>query len=109
MSEPKIYAGSAKEKQLQNGKLIKLSLKLDVLVEAAKEHGFDAKAGRMIKVDVWEKREADQYGNTHDIVVDTWKPNPSYQQTQPNTPAPAPAPNPAPPAQPEEGIDGIPF
>ncbi len=109
MNEPKIYGGSAKTKELKTGKLIKIALKLDVLVEAAKEHGFDGKAGRMIKIDLWEKREPDQYENTHDVVVDTWKPDPAYQSNQQAAPAPAPAPAPKPAPTGEDTVDNIPF
>lgn len=52
---------------------IALSICLDDLPE---EHITTGKNGkRYIKINVNEKREADEWGNTHSVEVDTWKPD----------------------------------
>ena len=82
----KIYCGSGKEKVFNNGgSLVEVLLDVDELAKNFKEHGFTTKQGkRKIRVKVCQSREVDQYGNTHYVEVDTWKPKqggpPSPQQ-----------------------------
>jgi superfamily II DNA or RNA helicase len=78
MSE-KIYCGRGKQGRFG----VRISLCLNDL---PKEHITTANNGKKyISLNVDAKREPDQYGNTHSVSVDTWKPG------QQNAPEPAPA------------------
>ena len=81
MSDEKIFCGSGKAFTFQNGgSKIGVMLDMDMLSKHFKEHGFTTQNGkRMMKIDVTEKREVDQYGKTHMVTLDTWKPD-SQQQ-----------------------------
>ena len=92
--DEKIYAGNGKVIDTQYGKLLKVTLDLQALFDASKAgHGFEARNSgkKMITVNVSARRDgADQYGNTHTIVVDTWKPDPNRaQQSTPQGGGPA--------------------
>ena len=75
MSE-KIYIGSGKKKTFQNGgEIINVILDLDGIGAHFKAHGFTTKGGKKkLEINITERRESDQYGNTHSVTVDTWKP-----------------------------------
>jgi len=85
MSE-KIYVGNGKEKTFDNGgSIINVTLDVDDLAKAFKEYGWTTPGQkRKIKVNVSKGRELDQYGNTHYVVVDTWKPT-ATPETHSNT------------------------
>jgi hypothetical protein len=51
----------------------------------------DKNGKRYVKVNVDAKREADEYGNTHTVTVDTWKPTGRSAQAPKSAPAPRPA------------------
>ena len=82
----KIYCGSAKEIQTQYGPIMKVTLDLDHIYQASKDgHSFTTQQGRKkIKIDITARREPDQYGNTHSVSVDVWKPLPQGGQNQNN-------------------------
>ena len=81
MSEEKIYLGNGTEKF--NGDLVSFALNLGELKKAA-EHVFEYKGTKYIKLAVHKKKSgADQYGKTHYVVVDTFKPD----KTQVSKPA----------------------
>ncbi len=63
----KIYVGSGKKSTYG----VKISV---CLTDLPKEHIFEYNNKKYIKLDVNEKREEDQYGKTHSVSVDTWKP-----------------------------------
>ena len=112
MSE-RIRCGRAKVKQTKKGQLIKLMINLDTLTAAFDEHGFTGDHGRMIPIDMWPTPDS-PYNNSHDVMVDTWKPDPNYQQNGQNPQAPAqqaPAPQAPQPAKGNESdsIDDVPF
>ena len=67
----KIYLGNGKE--FFDGNEIKFSLNLTKLKEAA-EHIFEFKDNKYIKLKVCKKKETDEYGKTHSVQVDTFKP-----------------------------------
>ncbi len=70
-----IYVGNGKAKF--NGDLISIMLNVDELSKNFKEFGFTTDAGkRMIKIDVKKGLDVDQYGNTHYVIIDQWKPTP---------------------------------
>jgi len=73
MSE-KIYVGSGKE----FGQYGTVNLNL-CLSDIPKEHIFEYNGKKYIKLKTNKKRETDQYGKTHSLEVDTWKPNQEQQ------------------------------
>ena len=74
MSEKKekIYVGSGLEKF--EGNLINTTICLTDIQQNAAEHIFEFNGKKYIKVKVQKKKEVDQYGKTHFVEVDTWKP-----------------------------------
>ena len=74
----KIYVGS--------GKSSNYGVNISVcLTDLPKEHIFEYNGKKYIKLTVNEKREVDQYGKTHSVSVNTWKPD--NQQTEPDVQA----------------------
>ena len=85
MSE-KIYIGRGK-KVGQYG-TIAVSICID---DIPNEHITKANNGkRYLNLNIAEKREVDQYGYTHSVAVDTWKPEAKAQPAPQPKPAPAP-------------------
>jgi len=73
MSEKKeetIYVGNGVEKF--DGDLIEFSVNLS----KCKPHEFTYGGERYVKLKVNKKKEVDQYGKTHSVSVNTWKPEP---------------------------------
>jgi len=63
----KIFVGS--------GKTAKYSTKISIcLSDIPKEHITESKGKKYINLELKERREPDQYGKTHYVTVDTWKP-----------------------------------
>ncbi len=80
----KIFCGNGKEHKFNNGgSVVKVMLDLDDLIANFEEHGFTTEQGKKkIKIIVSSKKDgADQFGKTHNIEIDTWKPE---QQKEPN-------------------------
>jgi len=72
MAEEKIYVGSGTSKF--DGNLISCSV---CLTDLPQEHMFEYNGKKYIKLNVSAKKDgADEYGKTHYIEVDTWKPEP---------------------------------
>lgn len=73
----KIYVGNGKKHTFPNGgSEVKIRLCLDGLKDLHEKYGFTSDAGKhFLTLIVSEKRETDQYGNTHTVRVDTWKPD----------------------------------
>ena len=90
MAEPKIYVpkSSAKEVQFQDGgSIIKLSFNAAVLAQFARDH---ANEKGYLNLTLAKRREPGQYGDTHSICLDTWKPT-GRQQSAPKPINPAPS------------------
>ena len=79
MGTEKIYIGTAKEKVFDDGgSVIKITMSLDGMKEHFDKYGFITDKGmHKIKLIVSKRREEDQYGNTHYVTIDTWKPEPT--------------------------------
>jgi len=78
--QPKIYCGSGKSVG-QYGQ-ISISVCMDDL---ASDYITTAKNGkRYINLKLSPKKETDQYGKTHYLEIDTWKPEPRNAQPQNN-------------------------
>lgn len=69
MANDNIFIGSGKE--LFEGTLINISI---CLTDLPKEWIFDYKEKKYIKLKVQKKREPDQFGKTHSVSIDTYKP-----------------------------------
>ena len=74
-SKGKIYVGSGKEKF--DGNLIDVSINLSKISGASKDYIFEYGGDKFIKLKVVKKKEIDEYGKTHYVEVDTWKPESS--------------------------------
>jgi len=70
--EEKIYVGSGTEKL--DGNLISVSL---CLSDLPIEHIFSYNEKKYIKLNIQKKKESDQFGKSHFVAVDTWKPEPT--------------------------------
>lgn len=94
MASEKIFVGSGRKKTFNDGgSIINIMLSLDGLKEHFENYGFKTDQGKhKLKLVLSERREIDQYGNTHYLTVDTWKP----EQKQPDE-------------KPESFTDDIPF
>lgn len=79
----KIYCGKGKEISGKFGTFYKVSICLD---DIPVEHLYTAKNGkRYATLNMSEMKQADEKGNTHTVIVDTWKPS-TPPVTPPNTP-----------------------
>jgi hypothetical protein len=69
----KIYCGKGKEINGKFGAFYKINICMD---EIPAEHVFKAKNGKKyVTLNMNMMRQEDDRGNTHTIVVDTWKPS----------------------------------
>ncbi len=88
--EQKIYAPvSAKEVTFQSGKtIIKLGVNVAKFTEFLKQH---ANAKGYVNLGISSRKEVSQYGETHTVWLDTWKPEsnqkPAPQKESPRQPA----------------------
>ncbi len=73
----KIYVGNGKSKF--DGQQVAVSL---CLTDLPQEHIFEYEGKKYIKLVVQERREADDYGRTHYVAVDTWKPEEKKAETK---------------------------
>jgi hypothetical protein len=80
----KIYCGSGK--RVGNYGTIAVSICLDDIPSEYKQKSKNGKTYVNIRVD--EKREVDQYGKSHTVTVDTWKPDGQRQAQAPVRQAP---------------------
>jgi len=83
-NDEKIYVGSGVSKF--EGNLIACSV---CLTDLPQEHMFEYEGKKYIKLVVQQKRETDQYGKTHYVAVDTFKPDPNHKKEE--TPSEPPA------------------
>lgn len=87
---PKIYVGNGKSKF--NGDLISVSINLDKIPD---EHINEFNGKRFVRLNVALNYEGkvDEYGNTHSVTIDTWKPSTAKNEDRGDyKPAPAKSP-----------------
>jgi len=85
----KIYCGSAKARQTQYGEELTVSVNVSKVLENLLEHGYVSKnQEKFITLKISQRKETGKYGETHTVIIDTWKPDSSRKQAQPeqNTP-----------------------
>lgn len=78
--ESKIYVGSGKEITTQFGKMLKISFSekdLQTLADNKNEKGY-------VNLVVSERKTAGKFGETHSLIIDTWKPDGSKQEKPKN-------------------------
>jgi hypothetical protein len=75
MNNQKIYCGSGKEFGQYGAVNVSICLS-----DLPKEHINDFNGKKYIKLIINKKREADQFGKTHSVEVNTWKPDQQQQQ-----------------------------
>jgi hypothetical protein len=84
MNEPKIYVGKGKKSNYG----IKVSI---CLSDLPAEHITTANNGKKyINLEVSEMKQPDQWGKTHTVTVDTWKPTGATTQPAQAQPEPEP-------------------
>lgn len=73
----KIYIGDARKIDFAGGgSKISATLKLDGFKKYFEEYGFTSKQGKKcLKINICEKREPDQFENTHYVEIDTYRPS----------------------------------
>lgn len=104
MPEPKIYLKkvSAKEVQTQWGAVLKLGVHADTMIDFLNQHRNEK---GYVNIAISPRKEVGQYGDTHSVTLDTWKPG-----QRRNAPARQPAPEPpTQSAQPGDDSDSVPF
>lgn len=75
MAGEKLYCGSAKSRDTQYGEELTVSVNLSECERQFKEHGYVSKSGsNFITLKVQRRKEVGKYGETHSVMVDTWKP-----------------------------------
>ena len=74
-NKEKIYVGSGKE--MFEGSLVNTSINLSKINRNAKDYIFEYGGDKFIKLKVVKKKETDEYGKSHYVEVDTWKPESS--------------------------------
>ena len=67
--EERIYVGSGKKASQYD--IVNVSICIDDL----EKHIFEYKGKRYAKLTVAAKKETDQYGKTHSVSINTWKPD----------------------------------
>jgi len=75
--DEKIYCGSGVEKF--DGGLVEISV---CLSDIPKEHRFEYNGKWYTKLKVQKKQEADEYGKTHYVAVNTWKPDTKKEEAK---------------------------
>ncbi len=80
MSE-KIYIGTGKEKFFADGSsLINVTLSLDGLRELFENYGFTTEQGKKkLGIVISKRKEPDQYGHTHKVMINTYKPEQEHR------------------------------
>lgn len=80
MSEKKIYVGNGKKNPKYD--LINFSICIDDLPEQYINGGKNGKKYIKLTMSQNYKGEVDKFGNTHNVTVNTWKPDTVQQSTQ---------------------------
>lgn len=76
MSEERVFIGTGKEKMFKYGPIIEMTIDVDSIIREYGNHGFNTDQGkRKLRIKAAARREADQFGNTHFVEVETWHPD----------------------------------
>lgn len=81
MSDKPIYAPcSCKLIDTKHGQMMKLSFSVEKMLDFMKDH---KNAKGYINLNISERREVGQYGDTHSVKLDTWEPTGERKQSAP--------------------------
>ena len=80
----RIYVGNGVEKF--DGDMVEFSLNLTKLGKEATDHMFEYNGEKFIKLKVAKMKETNEYGKTHYVEVDTWKPEAKKEKTADDLP-----------------------
>jgi len=103
MSQEKKYVrGNAKEISFDNGgDILNLSFNIYDFLSGVDNKGHKisefADENGWVKITAGRKREVDQYGNTHSLSLNEWKPDEDWKSKAGNPPAAAPVEDEEPP------------
>ncbi len=83
--EPRIYVPkcSAKAIEIRDFTILKLSFNASVLAEFARNNQNEA---GYLNLCITPRREKGQYGDTHSVTLDTFKPDPNKRRSQASSP-----------------------
>ena len=88
MGVEKIYIGTGTEKVFKDGSsLINITLSLDGLKDHFENYGFTTQQGKKkLGITVSRRKEPDQYGHTHKVILNTFKPEEQHRpvETEPD-------------------------
>lgn len=79
MSKETIYCGGGKQVKGEYGTFRAVTINLSDL---PKEHIFEYDGKKYIKLNISDKKEADQYGKDVSVSVNTWKPEAQTEQKE---------------------------
>tara|TARA_R110001592_G_scaffold142636_1_gene364809 strand:- start:850 stop:1155 length:306 start_codon:yes stop_codon:yes gene_type:complete len=88
--EEEIYV-SGGGKEMFDGNVVNFALDLSK-VQDAKEWWYEMNGKKYLNLKVCKKREVDQYGKSHRILVNTWKPEKPQAAQEHASPTPPPMP-----------------
>lgn len=77
MSDKKIYIGSGK--QVPNYEMVNCSICLSDI----KEHVYEYNGKKYLNITVAKKKEPDQYGKTHSVSINEYKPEKQEPKSEP--------------------------
>jgi len=77
--QPRIYIPKSKAKTVKTsfGDILKLGFHAQSLIEFVQKHANQA---GYVNFDVVPRKETDQYGNTHSVILNDWKPESTARQ-----------------------------
>ena len=87
MSKETIYCGGGKQVKGEYGTFRAITINL---TDLPKEHIFEYNDKKYIKLNISDKKEADQFGKDVSVSVNTWKP--AEEKKTDSAPAPAQSP-----------------
>lgn len=79
MSNDKVYVGSGKKK-FDNLRSVSICL------TDLSEHVFEYNGKKYVKLNIQDKKEADQYGKDIAVSIDTWKPEAKTEKVENDLP-----------------------
>ena len=87
MSKETIYCGGGKQVKGEYGTFRAITINL---TDLPKEHIFEYNDKKYIKLNISDKKEADQFGKDVSVSVNTWRPD--EEKNKDSAPAPAQSP-----------------
>lgn len=107
----KIYVpkSSLKARTTSFGEVIKFNFHAKTFVEWLRSQKEYINEAGYVSIDILPRKEPGTYGETHNALLDTWKPDASKAKSEPAPKKTTAAKKPAPKVEPTEEIDDVPF